>query len=358
MASIRKKVTDRSIDRQILSNRQGGPINNLLRKSEEVYDSSNIVSRGVKSSLNVHNKVSSLPHNVVDTVLSNDIVSTITTSNLNKLWRMKILQNRSSWGNGGKPSDTTSDKYKVADNQNQHVAKIESLSQSESNSEFQVARRTYMKSGNDIREDKKFITRAPLDRSNKPQNDIIIINPGIPYTAIVIQNRPNILNITPTSNWASIKSMGRNNPFMMYTGGEDSISFDISWYCSDPKNREEVVTKCRLLESWTRADGYSLAPPTLKIIWGNSNIFENDDFILESAPYQLTHFQDASFKDYSSENREIQDLKLYPNYATQTLTFKRVTWDNRTRNQIISIDKLKKTSGITFNENSGETLNM
>ena len=68
-----------------------------------------------------------------------------------------------------------------------------------------------------------------------PKNNIIIINDNVsPPISIVIQNRPNEVNINPQTNWVSIMSMGRNNPFMMYTGGEDTISFDISWYSNDP----------------------------------------------------------------------------------------------------------------------------
>ena len=57
-----------------------------------------------------------------------------------------------------------------------------------------------------------------------PKNNIIIINDNVsPPISIVIQNRPNEVNINPQTNWVSIMSMGRNNPFMMYTGGEDTI---------------------------------------------------------------------------------------------------------------------------------------
>ena len=120
-----------------------------------------------------------------------------------------------------------------------------------------------------------------------PKNNIIIINDNIsPPVSIVIQNRPNEISVDTQTSWVAVKSMGRNNPFMVYTGGEDTISFDVSWYSSDPNNREDILTKCRLLESWSKANGYRQSPPTLKISWGSSGIFDNDLFILYSASYR------------------------------------------------------------------------
>lgn len=167
------------------------------------------------------------------------------------------------------------------------------------------------------------------------KNDIVIANLNVsPAISLVIQNRPDRLRVEPAATWAAVKSMGRNNPFYFYTGGEDTITFDISWYSIDADHRDDVVNKCRLLESWARADGYISSPPTLRIQWGNSGLFEDDLFILASAPYELTNFQNASrmMRRYDNDPDTGQritntvsqpyDLKLLPNCATQTLTFK------------------------------------
>lgn len=183
-------------------------------------------------------------------------------------------------------------------------------------------------------------------------NTVAIISPFTsPYKAIVLQCRPDEVQINPTGTWVAVPSMGRNNPFRMYTGGDDSITFDISWYCNDPNNREEVVTKCRLLESWSKADGYVASPPILQIMWGSGDIYKDDFFILESASYKLSHFQNMA-KRAKGENGEVEyvNLGLYPNYATQTLVFKRVSGINRTWNNIVSIEALKKTKGIIVKE--------
>lgn len=182
------------------------------------------------------------------------------------------------------------------------------------------------------------------------QNDIIIFNLSVsPYQSITLQNRPDELRVDPKSAWATVASMGRNNPFYLYTGGEDTISFDISWFVSDPTRRDEVVAKCRLLESWTKADGYNAAPPILLIKWGGSGIFNNDNFILESAPYTLTHFQDRAMSKADEYYKgQIQDLKLYPNCAKQTLTFKKVTSSNITHAQIVDPAVLQGIQGINL----------
>ena len=182
-----------------------------------------------------------------------------------------------------------------------------------------------------------------------PKNNIIIINDNIsPPVSIVIQNRPNEISVDTQTSWVAVKSMGRNNPFMVYTGGEDTISFDVSWYSSDPNNREDILTKCRLLESWSKANGYRQSPPTLKISWGSSGIFDNDLFILYSASYKLNNFQDrysGSSIDTDEFSRSVTrtiNLGLLPSIATQSLVFKKVTGKNLTHNDICSPEKLQK----------------
>ena len=138
--------------------------------------------------------------------------------------------------------------------------------------------------------------------------------------------------------------MGRNTPLYQYTGAEDTIQFNISWYCTDINNPQEVVSKCRLLESWTKANGYSAAPPILQIQWGGTeedNLLVNQDFILISATYSLQNFSSMVRRDldkYRAMNTEgytETNLKLYPMAATQELIFKRVSSTNLTYDNIL-----------------------
>lgn len=291
----------------------------------------------------------------------------IFNSPLNKLWRAKILINRAT---SPMPKDEAKASYKVNDALNQHYARASSYSAAQQGQPWIRARKQVLSGlgekdryiqGTDYTSSNRNILNDKINKLNQVDNQIQIINKHTsPPTIITIQNRPNELNINPQSSWVAVKSMGRNNPFMMYTGGEDTISFDISWYVSDPNNRKEVITKCNLLKSWTKADGYIASPPTLNILWGTSGLFDNDTFILESAPFILSHFQNASriLGRYNHlENGErivagdgeynyLEDLHLYPNCATQTLTFKRVSATNQRRVEIVSPEDLAVTRGI------------
>ena len=287
-----------------------------------------------------------------------------------KLWRYKLLMKGP---NGMEKSDYSPRptvgsiikdalpfiKEKEADRDNYHTTRPLSLSAAEKrypgNEPDKIkARRTahqgaiFTPVGKDYVKS-KFEALAGITARRK--NEIIIINPSVsPYQSIILQNRPDELNIDPKSTWVSINSMGRNNAFMMYTGGEDTISFEISWFANDKEHRDEVVWKCKLLESWSKANGYLASPPLLHIKWGASEIFSDTDFfILESARYTLTNFQDQARKpgvgyDQSSE---FLDLKLNPSCAKQTLSFKRVTLANTTHEEIVPLAKLQGISGIT-----------
>lgn len=296
-------------------------------------------------------------------------------SPLNKIWRALILLNRN---NPNMPKDDTRDKYKKNDSENLHTASKGSFSAAQKKDPWyqnKISANTSKSSPEDILKSKSNdYTKTNRSDFNKLvseliKNDIVIANLDVsPAISIVIQNRPNELRVEPTSTWAAVKSMGRNNPFYFYTGGEDTISFDISWYCTDEKNRDDVVNKCRLLESWTRANGYSSSPPTLRIQWGDSGLFEDDLFILVSASYTLTHFQNASRMtrryNHSPTGQRIngedqpqpQNLKLLPNYATQSLIFKRVSTSNRTWEDIIPSSKLQRTPGINYTTDTNDTL--
>lgn len=265
-------------------------------------------------------------------------------SPLNKVWRSLILINRATSPMAKAEPD---EKNKESDAINAHIA---------INGSYSTAKSIDYTLANEL-------------TSELIKNDIVIANLNVsPAISLVIQNRPDRLRVEPAATWAAVKSMGRNNPFYFYTGGEDTITFDISWYSIDADHRDDVVNKCRLLESWARADGYISSPPTLRIQWGNSGLFEDDLFILASAPYELTNFQNASrmMRRYDNDPDTGQritntvsqpyDLKLLPNCATQTLTFKRVTKNNRTWEEIIPSSKLQYTPGVILDGGEVDSL--
>lgn len=291
-------------------------------------------------------------------------------SPLNKVWRALILINRATSPMAKAEPNKLG---KVYDDQNAHVAREGSYSLAQIQSEWYqniIAAKTAGINPDEVLKAKSVdYTIANKFTSELIKNDIVIANLNVsPAISLVIQNRPDRLRVEPAATWAAVKSMGRNNPFYFYTGGEDTITFDISWYSVDADHRDDVVNKCRLLESWARADGYSASPPTLRIQWGNSGLFEDDLFILAAAPYELTHFQNASrmMRRYDNDpdtgqritNKVSQpyNLKLLPNCATQTLTFKRVTKNNRTWEEIIPASKLQYTPGVIIDGGEVDSL--
>ena len=285
-------------------------------------------------------------------------------SPLNKVWRALILINRAT-----SPMDKAEPNKlgKVYDAQNAHVAREGSYSLAQTQSEWYqniIAAKTAGINPDEVLKAKSVdYTIANKFTSELIKNDIVIANLNVsPAISLVIQNRPDRLRVEPAATWAAVKSMGRNNPFYFYTGGEDTITFDISWYSVDADHRDDVVNKCRLLE----ADGYSASPPTLRIQWGNSGLFEDDLFILAAAPYELTHFQNASrmMRRYDNDPDTGQritntvsqpyNLKLLPN--CETLIFKRVTKNNRTWEEIIPASKLQYTPGVIINGGEVDSL--
>lgn len=341
----------------------------------------------------------------INDILSNSIVSAVGTSNLNKAWLIPIIMRQQ--GLSGLPDkDNTRDTYKKGNEANDSTTR--SLSQNDQNTPYGQVKSTILSNGGAMPSEaqieeikpKAFPSRVIIKGNNPKTNDYIdsttrgvptnflynikkeqeTLYPGIKNDIIIvnldarmyltIQNRPHELKVEPTSNWVSVKSMGRNNPFMIYTGSEDTISFDTSWYSNDPSRYDDVVTKCKLLESWTKADGYISGPPLLQIIWGNSGLFQDDYFILYSAPYTLKNFNDKAVGTWTTKSVNTSDSptwdpktglisgggvidesqgtdldtpkynmknkRLLPSVATQTLTFKRVTGNNYTHTQILN----------------------
>ena len=195
--------------------------------------------------------------------------------------------------------------------------------------------------------DRKEISRLA---STHVRNEVIIFNMNNTdngYQYITLQNRPPELEFQGETAWAAIKSFGRNVPMYHFTGAEDKIQLQISWFCNDPNRPWEVVQKCRLLEAWSKADGYYAGPPILQIDWGGSGLFSNALFILTSANYILKNFRDGHI-DRRSEKPEWVDGKLYPMAATQELIFNRISGTNPLHSSIYDPSKLEGLSGVGY----------
>lgn len=359
--------------REILQSRQANPTaipvnrySSLKARKEQIRENTPI--QVIQNPLGIAGGIVS---EAINSVLSGEILSgtkaeglslTFGTLGYSHMWRLKLLMKNSNMEKSEysprpslKGGETLANKN---DELNLHTTTTLSYAEKTSPDYAKISARRSQR-GDFIPMGKNYIMNKFNALAGIPKghlNEIIIINPNVsPYVSLTLQNRPNELKIEPKGTWAAVSSMGRNNPFMMYTGGEDMISFEISWYANDKNHREEVITKCKLLESWTKADGYLAAPPVLQIMWGNSGLFDNDYFILESAPYTLSHFQDRAWAQLDSPTLDnpstirstVRNLNLYPNCATQTLTFKKVSRTNLTHQDILPTTRIEGIIGIS-----------
>lgn len=260
-------------------------------------------------------------------------VSPITTSYGNKLWRAAILLHRATHYPHAKIDKTDPAKG------NNTKLKEESREQEKKN--------LLCPENAEVTFNTEPYSKLQALKSNF-NNQIILYNlTSKPYEYIVIQNRPNRLEFKGETSWASIKSMGRNTPMYHFTGAEDTVQFNITWYCNDPYHTDEVVNKCRFLEAWTKANGYQASPPVIQIQWGNSEIFKDHYYILTSATYTLENFNDCiRVNGKTRKELSAKDGKLLPATATQELIFKRVSATNLSWNDILPQSKMNYTRGL------------
>lgn len=138
---------------------------------------------------------------------------------------------------------------------------------------------------------------------------------------LMFQSVPTELMYSSGITWVTIASAGRNNPLYQYTGAEDSIAFTLSWYAEE-ESRQDVLTKCKWLESLGKNDGYDNKPHRIKLVFGK--LFSDAIWIVSSADYKISMF-----------NR----LKgMLPTLAMQEVILKRVMITNRTTNQIRKLE--------------------
>lgn len=255
----------------------------------------------------------------------------ITTS---KLWRLRLLMDQH-------PEMEKVEKKYTKDGEHLHTTKT--LSSSEQTSpdfeKIKVRRdvNSTQKLGDIVVNKTKEEIQSRIDALEKlqrePKNQILIYKYDDPRTVVMLQNRPVEVKVDPKTSWNSVQAPGRNHPIFIYTGCDDIITIDISWYADNKENPFDIVNKCRMLESWSKANGYISSPPILGINWGSESsenqLFSDYQFILESAGYTL-----ANFRDKYRDDGQIKDGKLLPMVITQTLVFHRISQENLTSEEI------------------------
>ena len=298
-----------------------------------------------------------------------DQVTDITTSELNKLWRAKILLDRATRPakTGGKASITPEAKlHKNNIRADRGVNTKTGITESSIRVDVNKAAREVEEQQKELQRKETTVSfvedNTPLEerkiKYDKRYNEsltkkrIQIYNiSSDPITYLELQTYPEKVSFQGESTWAVINSMGRNTPMYHFTGAESIIQLNISWYCDDPANPADVIAKCKLLEAWSKGNGYISAPPILKLNWGDSELFKDELFILTAATYELSNWR-GSVKQYDRKTKELVlptgyvDTNLLPAMATQELIFRRVSATNLTHGDIISKELLNKTKGI------------
>lgn len=298
-----------------------------------------------------------------------DQVTDITTSELNKLWRAKILLDRATRPakTGGKSSITPEAKlHKNNIRADRGVNPKTGITESSIRVDVNKAAREVEEQQKELQRKETTVSfvedNTPLEerkiKYDKRNNEsltkkrIQIYNiSSDPITYLELQTYPEKVSFQGESTWAVINSMGRNTPMYHFTGAESIIQLNISWYCDDPANPADVLAKCKLLEAWSKGNGYISAPPILKLNWGDSELFKDELFILTAATYELSNWR-GSVKQYDRKTKKLVlpkgyvDTNLLPAMATQELIFRRVSAKNLTHGDIISQELLNKTKGI------------
>lgn len=162
----------------------------------------------------------------------------------------------------------------------------------------------------------------PLGESNtvNPKNQPYILDLNT-LGRIYFQGLPQQIEVGGESNWVTLASMNRNNPFYHFTNSEDILKFTISWYANE-ESQEDVLKKCKWLRSLSKTDGNGKRPHHVQFSFGG--LFKAGEFIVVEAPYTISLF-----------NRE---LGMLPRLATQELTLKRVTEKNLTYSDLAKLD--------------------
>lgn len=154
---------------------------------------------------------------------------------------------------------------------------------------------------------------------------------------IPFQFVPPSLSYSPEIHTQAISAVSRNTPLYQNVGSEDVISFDLHWVAME-ENRKDVITKCRMIESWAKNDGFNKRPARVMLVWGNlfkSNVsgefldydgkflIYNDVFLITKCPYELQLWN--------------AQAGMYPTMAIQHIELKRLSEKSRTREEISDV---------------------
>jgi len=112
-------------------------------------------------------------------------------------------------------------------------------------------------------------------------------DPISPY--IKLDFIPEKIDVTTAGKFNNLNIIGLNFPRFHWSGGNSVVRFTIDWF-DFMNHKDRVEKKCLKLQALTRADGWRKGPPTVYINWGDGELFKDQEFLVQSANYEMSHF--------------------------------------------------------------------
>lgn len=128
---------------------------------------------------------------------------------------------------------------------------------------------------------------------------------------------PKEILVDTKSSWATIRPFGKNTPNYHFTGAEDLLVLELTWWAEED-GKTDVLSKCKWLESMSKSDGNKGRPHVARLMWGT--LWTKAVWIIQQAPYTIM--------DWDAERG------LRPIHAKQSVTLARYNPENSTIQQI------------------------
>jgi hypothetical protein len=165
----------------------------------------------------------------------------------------------------------------------------------------------------------KYAQGTDINDFQKPNQPYLV--DLITLEKLFLQTIPVEIEVNAETNWVALAAPGRNNPNYQFSGSEDSLEFDITWY-ANTEGKDDVLKKCKWLQSLAKNDGYDNPPHPIKFVFGD--LFKSAKWIVFHAPYKLGMFD--------------RSKGMLPGLATQHVVLKRVTETNMSRTEFLKLD--------------------
>lgn len=138
---------------------------------------------------------------------------------------------------------------------------------------------------------------------------------------LYFQNIPLTLDYDPQTTLVSLPSYGRNITDYQFTGAEDALKFDLTWY-GDTVTRDDVIKNCKWLEAMSKDSGDGSGIHPIKLVFGD--MYQDAQWVVKSAAYTLSLF-----------NRV---YGMLPQLATSKIVLSKIASTNPTRSSIMRVN--------------------